>query len=304
MSVWTRIRHGLAGLLAFICASALVAPAGAQDAAALLARHTALREQLENTAFHRPLHLESSEASGHLTGEIYAVIERPYGMVGAALQNMDAWCDILMLHTTVKDCWKSNAGGTDMLAAMITRRYDQPPEDGHRVDFAYKVSAADAGYLQVVLKAKSGPLGTKNYRIMLEAAPLDAERSFVHLSYSYASGIPARIAMQLYLATSGRNKVGFTVVGQREDGQPIHIDGFRGVMERNAMRYFLAIEAYLGALNVPPSQRLEYRLRNWHAAIYRYPVQLHDVERDEYLEMKRREEKRRQQSAADSSRMH
>jgi hypothetical protein len=248
------------------------------------------------------LHLESSEASGHLTGDIYAIIERPYGMVGTALQNMGAWCDILMLHTTVKDCWKSNAGGMDMLAVMITRRYDQPPEDGRRVDFAYKVGAANAGYLQVVLDAESGPLGTKNYRIMLEAAPLDARRSFVHLSYSYASGIAARLAMQLYLTTSGRDKVGFTIVGRRDDGRPIYIDGFRGVMERNAMRYFLAIEAYLGALNVPPSQRLEYRLRNWHAAIHRYPAQLHDVERDEYLEMKRREAKRRQQSAADAPR--
>jgi hypothetical protein len=61
----------------------------------------------------------------------------------------------------------------------------------------------------------------------------------------------------------------------------------RGVAERNTMRYFLAVEAYLGSLAAPPGARVEKSLRNWHGAVERYPRQLHEIERDEYLVMKR-----------------
>ena len=73
----------------------------------------------------------------------------------------------------------------------------------------------------------------------------------MHLSYSYDYGVAARVAMQGYLATIGRDKVGFSVVGTQADGQPVYIGGTRGVVERNTMRYYLAIEAYLGALSLP-----------------------------------------------------
>ena len=54
------------------------------------------------------------------------------------------------------------------------------------------------------------------------------------------------------------------------------------------MRYYLAIEAFLGAVPVPPQERLEKRLREWFAAIERYPRQLHEMEQGEYLDMKRK----------------
>jgi len=63
----------------------------------------------------------------------------------------------------------------------------------------------------------------------------------------------------------------------------------RGVVERNAMRYYVAIEAYLGALTTPAPQQLEKRLSDWYAGIERYPLQLHEIERSEYLSMKRSE---------------
>jgi hypothetical protein len=95
--------------------------------------------------------------------------------------------------------------------------------------------------------------------------------------------------MQAYLATIGRGKAGFTVVDKQADGRPIYIDGMRGLVERNTMRYYLAIEAYLGALSAPPQARLEQSLRDWFAASERYPRQLHELEQNEYLVMKRNE---------------
>ena len=141
----------------------------------------------------------------------------------------------------------------------------------------------------MLLNADAGPLGTKDYRIVFEAIPIDAKSSFVHMSYAYRYGLAARLAMQGYLATIGRNKVGFSVTGREADGAPIYIGNVRGVVERNTMRYYLAIEAFLGAYALPTAQQPEQRRSDWFAAIERYPRQLHEMERADYMAMKRRE---------------
>jgi hypothetical protein len=65
-------------------------------------------------------------------------------------------------------------------------------------------------------------------------------------------------------------------------------------VERNTMRYYLAIEAYLGALSAPPAAQLEQRLQDWFDATERFSRQLHELEKDEYLTMKRKEVLRQQ----------
>lgn len=270
---------------AALCAAIPASPA--QDAEALRARHEALRAELADNQFGRPLHVESSGASGRQEGEIFAAIETPYGTVGPALERMEHWCDILLLPVNVKYC-ESSAGTADTLSIFVARKPYDPLDEAYRVDFSYQAAAASADYLHVALRSPSGPFGTRDYRISLQAAPLDARRTFLHMSYSYRPGIAARMAMRFYLATSGRDKVGFSVVDRLPDGRPVYVDGVRGVVERNTMRYYLAVEAYLGALNEPRGQRLEKRLRDWHAAIERYP-QLRELELEEYLELKRRE---------------
>ncbi len=280
--------------LAMCCVLAAVPLAQAQDAASLKARHVALLESLLSNPFQRPLHLVSSESSGSLKGEIFARIEQPFAVVGAALQGTDHWCDILILHLNVKQCRAGAPSAGDTLGLAIGRKFDQSLADAYRVEFAYKVAASRPDYLQVVLNAEEGPLGTSRYRIVLEAVALDAGRSFLHLSYSYDYGLAARVAMQGYLATIGRDKVGFSVVGNQPDGQPIYIGSTRGVVERNTMRYYLAIDAYLGALSAPAAQQLDRRLNAWFTGVERYPVQLHELERGEYLEMKRVEVRRQQ----------
>ena len=276
------------------CALAGLPLAQAQDAASLKSRHAALREALASNPFQRPLYLESSEKSGDLRGDIYARIEQPYAVAGPALRGMDRWCDILILHLNVKSCRASSAKTGDTLSVNVGRKFDQPLADTHRVDFLYVVAANRPDYLQVVLNAEQGPLGTSRYRILLEVVALDAQHSFLHMSYSYTLGLAARMAVRTYLATLGRNKVGFSIVGRKANGQPEYLGGVRGVVERNTMRYYLAIEAYLGALSSPAHLRLEQRLTDWYAGIERYPIQLHELERGEYLDMKRKEIRRQQ----------
>ena len=285
-------------LSAWLACALVAAPlAQAQDAAALKARHDGLSDKLANNPFRQPLVLESAQSSGDLKGDVYAVVDQPFSVVGPALQGMDHWCELLILHLNVKNCSFAGKPPAEVLSLVVGRKFDQPLDDGYKVDFAYAMPAASADYLRVQMAAETGPLSTRNYRLALEAVPLDAKRSFIHMSYSYAYGTAARLAMQAYLATAGREKIGFSVTGKTDDGKPIYIDGVRGVVERNTMRYYLAIEAYLGALSAQPGDQQERRLRDWYAATERHAPQLHEMERDEYLTMKRREVQRQRQGA-------
>src|SRR5262249_50044516 len=122
------------------------------------------------------------------------------------------------------------------------------------------------------------------------------DQTFLHFTYSYAYGLAGRIAMNTYLATTGRGKVGFTIVGTDPDGQPEYIRRVRGLVERNTMRYYLAIAAYLSALTAPPGEQLDRRLQLWFDAVERFPRQLHEVDRAAYLDMKHHEYARQQAS--------
>ena len=205
-------------LLALATALLAAMPAGAQDAASLKGRHEALRATLARNAFQRPLVLESRERENGLQGDIYARIEMPMTAVAPALTGIDHWCEILMLHLNVKQCRAGDSKAGDALQLVIGQKHDQALDQAYRVEFAYRVLASTPDYLQVQLTADEGPLGTHDYRIVLEVAALDARRSFLHLSYAYGVGMMARVAMQGYLATIGRDKVGFSIVGRKADG--------------------------------------------------------------------------------------
>ena len=263
-------------------------PAEAQDARTLRARHEALRAELADNPFGRPLYVESSETSGEQRGAIYAVIEQPFKRVVTGLRHAAQWCEVLILQANVKNCEASNRAA-EALAIFVARKPTDSPGQAYRVDFGYQAQAAGADYLHVALDAPEGPLGTTDYRIRLEATPLDASRTFLHLAYSYALRASARLGMNLYLGTSGRDKVGFSTASRAADGKPVYVGGVRGVVERNTMRYYLALDAYLDTLDAPASERVEKRLRAFHAGLERYPKQLHELELVEYLDIKRRD---------------
>jgi hypothetical protein len=61
------------------------------------------------------------------------------------------------------------------------------------------------------------------------------------------------------------------------------------------MRYYLAIEAFLGAMNAG-AQRHDKAARDWFAATERYAPQLHEMDQAEYLAMKSKEYARQAQA--------
>ena len=291
----TLFRAGWKALLAACCLCWSVLGFADNDAASLMDRYQSLTPQLKHNAFQRPLYLESIEQSSMLKGDIYAVVNYPFDVVSATLDDPARgpanWCDVLILHLNTKYCHASANGNGTVLDVNIGRKIEQDLTDSYRVQFHYRVAASTPGYFQVDLNADSGPMSTKDYRIALEAVPVSGNRTFLHLTYSYGFGTVGRIAMKTYLATIGHDKVGFTTVGgPASSAQAEYIGGVRGLLERNTMRYYLAIDAYLATLGKPVDQRFA----RWFDATEQYPRQLHEVDRQDYLQMKAREYRRQQ----------
>ncbi len=264
----------------------------AHDAnAALHARYLELQPRLRKNDFGRPVYLDSREEGRNLRGDVYAVIDHPFKLVDGSLPSASNWCDILILPYNTKHCTSQRDRS---LSLYVGKKKDTPLEDAFRIDFNYQLVARERDYLRVVLAAGEGPLGTKDYRILLEAVPLDDSHTFLHLSYSYSYGMVSNLAMQTYLATTGADKVGFSVEGLDGGGKPHFVKGMRGVLERNTMRYFLAIDAFLDSLAVPVAAQVEKRVNDWFSASERFPRQLHEMGRGEYVAMKQRETQRLQ----------
>ena len=259
------------------------------NAKALNAKYIELAEKLNNNQFKRPLYLNSEESSDNLKGEIYAVVNHPFGKVNSALNNPAHWCDLLILHINIKYCQASTDKDGTLLNVNLGKKYDQPLEDTSRVEFNYREMMHSSDYFAIQLNAEKGPLGTSDYRIWIESTPLKDGQTFLHFTYTYSFGLSGRIAMKSYLATIGRDKVGFTITNKTTSPQPDYIQGVRGVVERNTMRYYLAIDAYLAALTVPADSQVEKRFQLWYANSESYPRQLHEVDKEAYMTMKRKE---------------
>ena len=282
-------------LVACLLGTAALA-AGAQDMGSLRAKYGELREQLRNNSYGRALYINSIETGDTVTGDVYAVLDHPFSVLSEALKDPADWCDIMILPYNTKYCHADGSADAAVLDVRIGRKADQPVKDAYRISFALKPVAASSEYFESRLTAAEGPVGTKNYRISVSAVPVDGGKTFMHLSYSYGYGFAGRIAMQTYLATIGASKVGFTSTGKDANGEPIYIGGNRGAIERNAMRYYLAIDAHLASLSAPQDQRRDKRIATWFNASERYARQLHEMDRTQYVTMKRGEYERAQVS--------
>ncbi|AXQ30011.1 hypothetical protein D0B54_15605 [Solimonas sp. K1W22B-7] len=288
---WSTAHRSLWLLAAAWAGAAGAAPtqAAGEPAAALAATYEASAERLRNSPFRRPLILQSAESGDSLKGEIHALLDRPLAVVSGALSSPEGWCEVMMVHPNVAGCRVSGSAAAPKLTVDLGTRLDSSDSPYH-AEFDFRRVRADDSYLQLCLDADKGPVGTHDYRILVEAVPV-GDKTFLHFSYSYAYGFTARMATQAYLSTKGRSKVGFTPEGEG------YIGGLRGAVERNAMRYYLAIESHLAERAAPESQRFERGLQRWLDAIAEYPRQLKEEgTREEYVTIKR-DQYRRQQVA-------
>jgi len=274
-----------ASILVLVAAFALAGAHAADGAGVLRERAAALAPRLADNEFRAPLVVESEAAGDRSRGDVYARIAQPFATLAAELAQPGPWCEVLILHLNVKRC--GARGNT--LVVHLGRKFEQPLEDAYRLEIADFSVQSSEGWLQVRMSAPKGPMSTRDYLIEFEAVPTPEGMSFVHLRYGLAAGLMGRIAMDLYLSTMGSAKTGFSAARPGDPPSAPRIGGARGAVERNAMRYHLAIVAYLDSLAAPAADRSARRLAAWFDATERYAAQLHEIERHEYLTMKQHE---------------
>lgn len=278
-------------LVSLITLFAILAPAGnlhadaKTDSPKLLNKYQQLKTELAHSPFGAPITLSSEEGDNHAKGEVYAVLETPFQALATILKQASQWCELAILHINIKTCTYR----ADQVNLFVGRKYYQTPSQARPLQYRFQALAHSDDYLHIQLSAAEGPFDTEDYLIRFEATPIDEQRSFIRFQYHYKFGWIAKLAMNTYLATLGRKKVGFTVTGKDSVGQPIYIKGIQGVVERNVMRYLLAIQAILETSKSPRERRQITRFMRWYTHTSKYPIQLVELSREKYLNNKKRE---------------
>ena len=245
--------------------------------------------KLETNSFGLPLFLESFEHDDRVHVDVYGIFDYLFSSVVNVLKVPDNWCDIVSLHPNIKACTSRELPGDGLLTFYIGRKVYQTPEEARQVVYHYRNVDQQQGYLDIILSADAGPFGTKDHRMRFEALPLDGGRTFVHVSYAYSDSAALRLAGKVYFATLGWGKVGFTVTGTDSSGNPVHVSGPRGAIERNAVRYYLAIQSFMDTLRYPEKSRFSMRISQWYDLTNRYRKQLFDLDKKDYLRFKTKE---------------
>lgn len=247
--------------------------------------------KLATSSFGLPLYLESFTEDDKVRVDVYGIYDSPFASVVSVLKVPANWCDIVSLHPNVKACTYQEEPSDWLLTFYFGRKFYEPPEAATQVIYHFRKGLQQQEYLDITLHADEGPFGTEKHKMRFEALPLDKKRTFVHVSYEYRENLALRLAEKAYFSTLGQDKIGFTVTGTDEKGQDIYIGGPRGATERNAVRYYFAIQSVMATRNSPAKNLFSSRISHWYDLTSRYKEQLFEMEKQDYLTSKTKEHK-------------
>jgi hypothetical protein len=243
---------------------------------------------MDASPFGRPLAVDSDDDGERVHGAIHGEIAHTFAPLATRLADPAEWCAVVVLHINVKACVPERTGDGEFVTVYSGRKGYTPIERAHAIRYRFRVAAVGANHVRIVLAAPFGPLATRDYELTFEAVPIGG-RTFVSVHYAFRTSVASRAATSAYLATAGGGKAGFTIVGRDDRGRPAWIGGVRGIVERNAMRNFLALDAWLATCDAPVGERFARSVARMAALTDRYPVQLVEMPADEYVTIKQRE---------------
>ena len=247
-----------------------------------------LQEAAKQGPFGLPLQVRTEERQNLVSAEVHGIIDHPLEAFGAAVAEPVSWCEFIPLNLNIKACTTQRNAQEALLTLYIGGKGYLSPEAASQQPYRFLVRERQPKYVAVSLSALQGLLGTKAHQLEFEAASVDG-RTVVALRSSYEQSAVSKLATAIYLATVGRDKVGFSRERVGPDGQASFVRGAQGMIERNLMRYYLVLKAFLDTRALPDSGRFEARISTFYDLMERYPAQLHEMERAEYLDVKRRE---------------
>ena len=262
--------------------------AGMQE---LLAVYTQLKPSLDNNVYGIPVYIHSKDENNTMTGVIYGVIHHPFEKVSQSISSISNWCEIAPLHLNIKACTYRQINNQCLLNFYTGRKFYEKADDVDQLSYRFAINEQGKNFTHISLSADEGPAGTSQYRLHVKVIPLDKSRSFIYFSYSYQYNFITSMGMGTYLATLGSGKVGFSVTGTDKEGKPVYIGGVRGIIERNSVRYYLAIQSYLDTIHLKSVDRFVARINTWFDLTEKHHLQLYELDKQDYLQYKQQERK-------------
>lgn len=250
----------------------------------LIDKYHKVEKELGKSPLAIPFFIESAVSKNASSVDIYGTVNYPFDLIKKEFLVPANWCEVVLPHVKVGACTYKKVNDTWLLNIYTVDKFSEPFEDAYQMKFEYRVSELQARYFDVLLTAQSGPFHTKDHQFGLEAIPLNKGTTFIHLRYSYKYSSLTYLLMKLF----GGSKIGFSVTGTDDNGNPVYVDGLRGSVERDVACYYLAILAYLDTVRVPAEQRFQKQLGQWYDLTARFKKQLLEMEKEEYLTHKRR----------------
>ena len=264
-------------------------PVFANNADDLSNKYEEIEEQLLENVYGIPIYLESSHRKKLMQGEVYGIIYHPFNKVSNTLSSISSWCEIMPQHLNIKGCTYEYVNNQCRLTLYSGRKRYKNPGDSYRLNYEFNVRSLNDRYFFTTLNAAEGPFDTREYKINVEAIPVSDSSTFIHFNYEYQYGFLTNIAMKTYLATFGAKKIGFSIKEKDKNSTPVYVDGVQGVIERNAMRYYFAIQSYLNTEKIEKAKRFDKRSSNWFDLTEQYHKQLYELDKPDYLKYKKME---------------
>ncbi len=236
-----------------------------------------------------PIHAKVSVAGNVVDFSALAIIARRPEQAMALLDNVRGWCEFILTHPNIKACVEEPAKDRQRIVFYTGAKYFQPVELARPQRYDLRVEQRERGYQAARLWPEPAKLADGAGPALIEIVALDDGRTGLRIQYRQPLSAGARLLAASYFATFGRDKIGFSTTGVDADGKPVYVGGLAGAIERNVVRHFLAIDTLLQAQEAGAEMPLERRLAHWFALTERHARQLHELERAEYLDIKRRE---------------
>ncbi len=235
---------------------------------------------------HIPLSLHSTQTGARIRTEVYGTVHGSFADVAQTLSRPEGYCEFLPPLLNLKTCIHYRDNSEDRIRFYVGgKRFMSPIGTIHIVSIL-RVVTHTADDLHVRLSSVNGDVDEHGYRVDIEIAPF-GKNVLARVYTDYNPDRLTRMAVAAYVRTFASDKIGFTRVPGGTKGE--YVRGMSGIIERNTVRAFLAMQAYLDTLSVEPDRRYEARLQRWFGLTEQFPEQLHEMNRADYLSAKRRE---------------
>jgi hypothetical protein len=254
----------------------------------LRAYYQTVREAMAHSALRIPLTISSQELDDVISADVSALLPTDFNTFADLLSRPASWCQFVPLNPNIKACTYTQHGNPAGITFYAGGKQYQSAARAQPLYYHFEVQQRSNDYLHILLTSPQGPMDTEDHRIEVYALRVD-QKTFLRIHSSYRESLSSQMVTRLYLATLGRNKVGFSTTGTDAQGNPVYVQGVKGIIERSVVRYALAVRAFLDTQSKPAEQRFEARIASWYDLAEQFPRQLHGMARATYLDIKRRE---------------